>query len=120
MNLENLQLNASAAEGLLKSMANQARLMILCELLKGERTVTELHEAAHLSMSAVSQHLARLREEHVVATRRESQTIYYSLASDAVERMLTTLHDIFCSPAAAPVAAAPAVETSAPDEGNEG
>lgn len=97
MKLEDLQTKAEAAEGLLKAMANQARLMILCELLKGERTVTELHEAAQLSMSAVSQHLARLREEQIVATRRESQTIYYSLASDAVERMLTTLHDIFCA-----------------------
>ena len=98
MKLEELQINARAAEGLLKSMANQARLLILCELLNGERTVTELHEAVQLSMSAVSQHLARLREENVVATRRESQTIYYSLASVAVEKLLTTLHEIYCTP----------------------
>ncbi len=98
MNLEALQINASAAEGLLKAMANQARLMILCELLQGERTVTELHNAVRLSMSAVSQHLAKLREENIVATRRESQTIYYSLAGVAVEKMLATLHEIYCGP----------------------
>jgi len=93
-----MQLNAAAAEALLKAMASEARLMILCELLEGERTVTELHEAVQLSMSAVSQHLAKLREENLVATRRESQTVYYSLASDAAERVLATLHDIFCAP----------------------
>jgi DNA-binding transcriptional ArsR family regulator len=98
MKLAGMQLNAAAAEALLKAMASEARLMILCELLEGERTVTELHEAVHLSMSAVSQHLAKLREENVVATRRESQTVYYTLASDAAERMLATLHDIFCAP----------------------
>ena len=107
MNLENLQSNARAAEGLLKAMASQARLMILCELLKGERTVTELHGAVGLSMSAVSQHLAKLREENVVATRRESQTIWYSLNGRAVEKMLTTLHEIYCE---APASSSPGKE----------
>ena len=111
MKLRDAQLNAGAAEALLKAMANEARLMILCELLDGERTVTELHEAVGLSMSAVSQHLARLREEDIVATRRESQTIYYSLASDAAERMLATLHDIFCAPPAAKLANTPKTKT---------
>ena len=73
--------------------------MILCELLDGERTVTELHIAVGLAMSAVSQHLAKLREEGIVATRRESQTIYYSLASEAAEKMLAVLYEIFCAPA---------------------
>ena len=98
MNLEKLQSKASEAEALLKAMANQARLMILCELLDGERTVTELHQAMGLAMSAVSQHLAKLREEGIVANRRESQTIYYSLSSEAVEKMLAVLYDIFCAP----------------------
>ena len=71
MNLENLQLKAGEAERLLKAMASRPRLMILCELLKGERTVTALHEAVGLSMSAMSQHLARLRADELVSTRRE-------------------------------------------------
>ncbi len=98
MNLEELQLKAGAAERLLKAMASRPRLLILCELLGGERTVTALHEAVGLSMSAMSQHLARLRADKLVATRRESQTIFYSLADDAAARMLETLYEIYCSP----------------------
>ena len=94
-----MQLRAGAAEKLLKAMASQPRLMILCELLKGERTVTELHQAVGLSMSAMSQHLARLREDELVATRRESQTIHYSLASEPAKTMIGTLYELFCSPA---------------------
>ena len=71
MNLEELQIRADQAEKLLKAMASRPRLMILCELLKGERTVTALHQAVGLSMSAISQHLARLRADELVATRRE-------------------------------------------------
>jgi DNA-binding transcriptional ArsR family regulator len=100
MKIEKLQSRAAEAEVLLKAMANQARLLILCELLDGERTVTELHSAADLAMSAVSQHLAKLREEGIVATRRESQTIYYSLASEPAEKILAVLYEIFCAPAA--------------------
>jgi ArsR family transcriptional regulator, virulence genes transcriptional regulator len=102
MNLEELKLNATRAEGLLKALANQARLLILCELLKGERTVTELSESVGLSMSAVSQHLAKLREEEIVATRRESQTIWYTLVSEAATKLLTALYDVYCGPAAKP------------------
>jgi ArsR family transcriptional regulator, virulence genes transcriptional regulator len=98
MNLEDLQLKAGAAESLLKAMASRPRLMILCELLKGERTVTALHETVGLSMSAISQHLARLREDKLVSTRRESQAIYYSLADDGATRMLEMLYQIFCEP----------------------
>ncbi len=101
MKLEELQSQAAAAERLLKAMASRPRLMILCELLGGERTVTELQNAVGLAMSAVSQHLAKLRETEIVSTRRESQTIYYSLASEAAERLLTLLYDIYCGPKAA-------------------
>lgn len=100
MKLEKLQSQAGAAERLLKAMASRPRLMILCELLDGERTVTELQKAVGLAMSAVSQHLAKLREAEVVETRRESQTIYYSLSSDAVEELLRSLYSIFCAPTA--------------------
>ncbi len=98
MNLVSLQLKAGEAERLLKAMASRPRLMILCELLKGERTVTALHEAVGLSMSAMSQHLARLRADELVSTRRKSQTIYYSLADDGATRMIETLYEIYCSP----------------------
>ena len=67
MNLDELQIRAGAAEKLLKAMASQPRLMILCELLKGERTVTALQQAVGLSMSAISQHLARLRADELVS-----------------------------------------------------
>jgi DNA-binding transcriptional ArsR family regulator len=72
-------------------------LMILCELLKGEACVTELQKAVGLSQSSLSQHLARLRQDALVKTRRESRTIYYSLADDRVKRMIALLHDIFCA-----------------------
>ena len=107
MDATNLKANAEAAEALLKALANAARLTILCELLSGERTVTQLHEAAGLSMSAVSQHLAKLRDEAIVSTRRESQTIYYSLASPAAEALLRTLYDVFCAPGVRPGAEGP-------------
>jgi ArsR family transcriptional regulator, virulence genes transcriptional regulator len=104
MHVANLKDNAEAAEALLKALANAARLTILCELLNGERTVTQLHDAAGLSMSAVSQHLAKLRDEAIVSTRRESQTIYYSLTDEPTVRVLNTLYDVFCAPDAGAVA----------------
>lgn len=85
----------------MKAMASRPRLMILCELLGGERTVTELQQAVGLAMSAVSQHLAKLREAEIVETRRESQTIYYSLSSEAARRILSSLYEIYCGPGAA-------------------
>ncbi|MDE3177456.1 MAG: helix-turn-helix transcriptional regulator [Pseudomonadota bacterium] len=98
MKLEKLQTQAGRAESLLKAMASRPRLMILCELFSGERTVTELQHAVGLAMSAVSQHLAKLREAEIVATRRESQTIYYSLSSSAAKDVLSSLYQIFCGP----------------------
>lgn len=89
---------AEDAEQFLKALANAHRLMILCELLKGEACVTELQNAVGLSQSSLSQHLARLRQDALVRTRRESRTIYYSLADDRVKRMIVLLHDIFCQP----------------------
>ena len=100
MNSAKLQSRVGAAETLLKAMASEPRLLILCELAGGERTVTELQQAVGIAMSAVSQHLAKLREAEIVTTRRESQTIHYSLASGAAMEMLGSLHGIFCSSAA--------------------
>jgi ArsR family transcriptional regulator, virulence genes transcriptional regulator len=97
MDLQDLAANAEKAERFLKALANSRRLMILCELHAGESAVTPLQRAVGLSQSALSQHLARLRADEMVKTRRESQTIYYSLADDNVSRMISLLHDLFCA-----------------------
>lgn len=89
---------AGEAAALLKALAHEARLMVLCQLLEGEHSAGALQEASGLSQSALSQHLARLREEGLVATRREAQTIYYSLAEPNVARVLETLAQIYCPP----------------------
>ena len=89
--------HADAASGLLKSLANAQRLRILCLLATGERNVGELNELLDLSQSALSQHLARLREDGLVATRREAQTIFYRLASGPAKRLIKTLHGIYCA-----------------------
>ena len=98
MNIEELKSRSADAKKLLKAMASQPRLMILCELLKGEQTVTAMHQAVGLGMSAMSQHLARLRADELVATRRESQMIHYSLASEPARMMIGALHQVFCVP----------------------
>ena len=91
-----LQDNARRAAGLLKAMSNASRLVILCQLAEGECSVGQLEKAVGLSQSGISQHLAILRREHVVKFRRERQTVYYSLASDDVVALMTTLHKVFC------------------------
>ena len=98
MNLETLERHAGAAEGLLKAVANRRRLTILCELSRGERSVSALGEAIGLSQSALSQHLARLRADRIVTTRRESQAIYYSLESDGVRKLIDLLYQLYCAP----------------------
>ena len=98
MNLSELQSKAGAAEAMLKAVANRNRLVILCELLKGERSVGALQAAIGLSQSALSQHLARLRKDELVATRRESQTIYYSLSSKPITRLIGLLYELYCAP----------------------
>jgi ArsR family transcriptional regulator, virulence genes transcriptional regulator len=98
MDLSDLNKKAGAAEQLLKALANRHRLMILCELHRGERSVTTLQEAIGLSQSALSQHLARLRADSLVSTRREAQTIHYALASDEVRRMIALLYELYCLP----------------------
>lgn len=91
---------ASAAEAakLLRALANERRLMILCQLADGERSVGELLPRVGLSQSALSQHLAVLREEGVVATRREGQSIWYRISDPAAVKVVATLAEIFCPP----------------------
>jgi DNA-binding transcriptional ArsR family regulator len=89
---------AGAAEEMLKALANRHRLMILCQLVEGERSVGELARFLDLRDSTVSQHLALLRKDGLVETRREGQTIWYALASAAVRKLVETLYDIYCGP----------------------
>jgi len=89
-----------AAQGLLKAMASEPRLLILCALLHQEQTVTQLHESVGIAMSAVSQHLAKLREAKIVVALREQQSIRYRLSSAAAEQLMATLYGIFCAPQA--------------------
>ena len=93
-----LSAKAGAAADLLRALANENRLMILCRLIEGEQSVGALVDAIGLSQSALSQHLAKLREDHLVATRREAQTIYYRLASADAARVLQVLAQIYCAP----------------------
>jgi DNA-binding transcriptional ArsR family regulator len=98
MNMQELAASSAEAEDLLKALANSHRLLILCELKDGERSVTALERVVPLAQSALSQHLAKLRESGIVATRREAQTIYYSLADTRVARLIEVLHELFCAP----------------------
>lgn len=98
---------AAAAEEMLKALANRHRLMILCQLIEGERPVRDLAEFLDLRDSTASQHLALLRKDGLVATRREGQTIWYSLASEPVRRLVETLYEIYCGPSAMSAPSAP-------------
>ena len=94
-----MQDHAADAAGLMKALGNESRLMILCLLTEGERSVSDLNETIPLSQSALSQQLARLRQQGLVKTRRESQTIYYALADGPADRVIHLLHDIYCGTA---------------------
>ena len=89
--------NAAKASQFLQLLGNERRLLVLCLLVEGERPVTWLAEQVGLSPSALSQHLARLRADGLVATRRDSQTIFYRLADARTERLLSVLHELFCA-----------------------
>lgn len=97
LELEALETSARRASVLLKAMGNPHRLMILCQLVQDERCVGELEEIVGLSQSALSQHLGRLRRENLVKTRREGQTIYYSLAGHEAATIIRTLYALYCA-----------------------
>src|SRR6056297_3875091 len=97
---EDMRVHADAATRLLKALSNSSRLMVLCSLAKGELTVGQINERVPLSQSALSQHLAVLRRDGLVHTRRSAQTIYYSIADGPAGRLIETLHDIFCGSSA--------------------
>ena len=107
MNIKSLLPKAEKAEAFLKALANKHRLMVLCELHQGERSVGMLVEAVGLSQSALSQHLARLRQDGLVATRRDAQTIYYTLANEDASRVMALLYELFCADRPAPTVSKP-------------
>lgn len=94
--LQMMRENANRAAQLMKALGNESRLLILCHLDGKELSVSELNSRVELSQSALSQHLAVLRKDNLVKTRRESQTIYYSLQGDTAKRIIHTLHEMFC------------------------
>jgi len=97
---ETFEAQAVEVAGILRALANERRLMILCRLVEsGEETASALAEAVGLSQSALSQHLARMRDEGLVAFRRESQTLWYRIADPRIEQLFATLHALFCKPA---------------------
>jgi len=89
---------ATNASAFLKAISHEGRLMILCHLVSGEKSVTELEDLISARQAAVSQQLARLRLEGLVIPRRDGKTIYYRLADDKPKRVLEVVYDLFCSP----------------------
>lgn len=94
---ETMRAHAADAARLLKALGNEKRLMLLCLLVEAERSVGELNARLDLSQSALSQHLALLRADGLVTTRRDAQSIYYSLADGPAQRIIATLHGIYCA-----------------------
>ena len=97
LDLERFEKKATEVADILRALANERRLMILCKLVEwGEANVGTLAEAVGLSQSALSQHLARMREEGIVTSRRESQTIWYRVADPRIEQLFASLYELFC------------------------
>jgi ArsR family transcriptional regulator len=98
-NPHSMEKAATEVAAVLRALGNQRRLLILCKLVEWrEANVNSLADAVGLSQSALSQHLARMREEGLVAYRRESQTLWYRIADARVETLLATLYSLYCGP----------------------
>src|SRR6476660_772622 len=100
MKIDTTEMEAAAdhASGLLKALSNRHRLLIICQLIDGERSVGDLAQFLGLRDSTVSQHLALLRKDGLVSARRDAQTIYYSITSDPAREVLTALYRVYCTP----------------------
>ena len=98
MNAALMERTAGEVSNYMKLLASPSRLMILCQLVEGERSVGELCALVGMKPPAVSQHLARLRQEGVLATRREAQTIYYSIVDPNISSVMMFLYETFCGP----------------------
>jgi ArsR family transcriptional regulator len=96
--ISQFEASATQAAQLLRALANERRLMILCQLADGERSVGDIQPLVGLSQSALSQHLKVLRDEGIVATRREAQTVWYRISDPAAVKVVATLAEIFCPP----------------------
>ncbi len=96
--LEQMRQQAGTASRLLRVMGNESRLLILCILCEGELSVGQINQRIDLAQSAVSQHLAVLRRDDLVTTRKQSQTVYYRLKSGVVAKIIHLLHSEFCAP----------------------
>lgn len=94
--MENMMRNAERASNFLKAISHEGRLMILCHLASGEKSVTELEDLLSARQAAVSQQLSRLRLEGLVTPRREGKIIYYSLADDRSRQIIEVVYDLFC------------------------
>lgn len=116
MNVSEMMHAVEQATELLKSLASRNRLLLLCHLVEGERSVGELARLIDVRETAVSQQLALLRKDGLVRTRRDGQTIYYSLASPRAAKVIETLHGIYCAPTEAADVAEAAIEASANKE----
>jgi DNA-binding transcriptional ArsR family regulator len=88
---------AQKASDLMKTLGHKDRLMVLCHLASGEKSVGELANLLDIPQSPLSQHLARMRKESLVSTRREAQTIFYSISSGKAGRMVELMHELYCS-----------------------
>ena len=98
MNIDVMEAASDRASELLKALSNRHRLLIVCQLIDGERSVGDLAGFLGLRDSTVSQHLALLRKDGLVSARRDAQTIYYSIASAPAREVLTTLYRVYCAP----------------------
>lgn len=96
INTRQMLANAGAAADFLKALANGQRLAILCSLLDGPQSVGQINERIQLSQSALSQHLAVLRENGLVSTEKSAQTVFYAITDDKTRQLLQLLHDCFC------------------------
>lgn len=100
--MDRMLANATTAATFLKAISHEGRLLILCHLVSGEKSVTELEKLLSARQAAVSQQLARLRLEGLVTTRREGKVIYYSLADERPRRVLEVVYELFCASDAPP------------------
>ena len=112
IDMQQMLANAENAAAFLKALANPSRLVILCQLSAGERSVGELETLLGVRQPSLSQQLARLRTEGLVSTRRDSKRIYYSLASKETEVLISTLYALFCKTDTAAPAREPELATA--------
>lgn len=95
--MKEMENNASKAVGLLKGLASHHRLLILCQLVEGEKSVGELIEATSMPQTSMSQHLNKLKEENIVTFRRDHRTLYYYIDSDVTMKIMNILHQEYCN-----------------------